>query len=99
MTISELYQYEVERFEEEHVKAYKSILSEEILQNGNPWFNAFLRQTCLNICDQEIEKLEGEKKKILQQGEGIDEHYLRMGFNLALQQEIEYWKREKEIIK
>ena len=95
MTISELYKNEVKRFEEEYIKAYKGILSEEILQNGNPWFNAFLRQTYLNICDQEIERLEWMKsyKHICESAEGVECEY-----QTALQQDIDYWKREKEII-
>lgn len=95
-TISELYKQEVERFEEEYIKAYTGILSKEILQNGNPWFNASLRQTYLNICDLRIKELKGEKRRI--DADLGDKDFLMQGFNYAKQQDINYWKKQKEII-
>src|SRR3990167_2370857 len=47
-------------FQEDYKKTYKNMLSDELLENGNQWFESFLRQSLLSIRQATIEEVREE---------------------------------------
>ena len=43
-------------FQNEYKKAYKGILPQDIINQSNPWFEAFLQLTVNTVCDEIISK-------------------------------------------
>lgn len=107
-TISELYKNEVERLENHPaIKFANDAIVLQAVRSGTGGYQGkenltdFLHQTYLNICDLRIKELEEKKNHYQRNFALLKNVYLdgqEDGFNSSKQQEIEYWKREKEII-
>ena len=50
-------------FKEEYKKAYKDILSEDVLNKGNEWFESFLTSRHFAYQNLLVERIEGMKKE------------------------------------
>jgi len=86
-SIQKIIEEQEKRFREEYKNFYRGILSDEVLEKGNPWFESFLRSSQLTLIQKVVEECESMKKVPTSRFASMDKNY-----NLALQKVVEYLK-------
>jgi hypothetical protein len=91
----------IEKFREEYKKAYKGILLDEILANGNPWFENFIHQSAIDLYTREIAFVEGCK---CEAPKGISREFAYgpdwyEGYNDAIKEVVEHLTLQRDGVK